>query len=950
MPIQERDFIFSVATALGGVMVDFENVAWDEASKPRITPQSEYAFDAFVDWLHATARNARGYGLDLDTGFAPQSLHEALTCAVTVGGSDVTGFEFLGEAPVVEDDADPEDEPILESAQVRTPLTVEENIQRGREAMSRVIERRVNEPRAMYRKGLGWIAFFWGKAGGEPPKCKGGHGISKILAKREWEGRSIEELIGQSGVAVAYKLVEVIATGSFGTIPGRRIRVQKKDFVVFLSKEMFGKEVVWLLTGFREVETQTRIKSPDEPAVGPETGGPTHHRPTRSASGGGSGAFSSHTPGSGTGSEDTSEVATEKAFGKDILEAAIDDAALDAATHPGNDLPEPTQAQKEAGNYAKAHVRLCGLDIAIENPAGSSRSGVDKGGKAWSVTMKSHYGYVRGSVGRDKDHVDVFVKPGTTDKAAAGCPVFVVDQVLGGKFDEHKILIGFDTEAEAEAAYMENYDAGWPGLGAISGMSMTAFKLWVTDQKETKHPVAWEPGDEPILESAPVGWRDRIMASTTWDELAEAYRSAIFLSGSEKSVDEVSTEGQEEPTAIDTGGLDMDGYTQVDAKTMTRLVEEKLAKKLYLRGFMPSLKHEGPGDFYRSGKVDVIRVYPSAGTAQVGYWYTNKFGEEYTRQRVAVADILISEKDAPAQEQVSPQDYAKALTENQAGVLRAVAEYSDLKKYGNRMTLDMAANYHQQAIRALLGRGLIEMVSASNSMAGYVITDLGREVLAVMNNPQPEKAEPEPAENAPMTEEAIAKKFNLSMTMLESVKTDLHANNEGFLEYFGVNHRTTVALLERGIIGSEQYDGGDSTTFKKYNFGRNWKAVVDRGPTIRHYATEKGVELARALGIKGADKTGGYGTPEKEAFWILREWVRLNSRGMDKIPDSMSANIGQANGFLHSYANRKPEECKAAAAFMRANADILSDKTELHPDRINAIAGELEQWSRISPS
>lgn len=497
MPTQERDFIFSVSTLLGFVMVDFEDAAWDEPARPRIIPQSENAFSTFVDWLHADARTARGFGFDLEAGFAPQSLHEALTCAVTVGKSDVQGFTLLGDVPEAQDDdADAEDDndggAVLESAQVRTPLTVEENIQRGKEAMSRVIERHVNEPRAMYRKGLGWIAFFWGKAGGEPPKCKGGHGVSKILAKREWEGRCVKELIGQSGKNVAYKLVEVIARGDFGTVPGRRIRIQKKDFVVYLSREMFGKEVVWLLTGFREVETQTLVNNLDEPAVGPETGGPTHHRPTRSASGGGSEIVSVHRPGSGTGGEDTLNVATPNDFGKDILEAAIDDAAKGAALHPDNDLPEPTQAQKEAGNYAKGHVRLCGLEIAVENPAGSTRSGVDKGGKAWSVTMKSHYGYVKGSVGRDKDHVDVFVKPGTTDRTAATCPVFIVDQVLDGKLDEHKVLLGFDTEAEAIAAYLENYDKGWPGLGAISAMSMIAFRLWVMDPKETNRPVSWE--------------------------------------------------------------------------------------------------------------------------------------------------------------------------------------------------------------------------------------------------------------------------------------------------------------------------------------------------------------------------------------------------------------------------------------------------------------------------
>lgn len=42
---------------------------------------------------------------------------------------------------------------------------------------------------------------------------------------------------------------------------------------------------------------------------------------------------------------------------------------------------EPTEGQKEAGNYKKGHVRIDGLDITIENPKGSKRSGKDADGK-----------------------------------------------------------------------------------------------------------------------------------------------------------------------------------------------------------------------------------------------------------------------------------------------------------------------------------------------------------------------------------------------------------------------------------------------------------------------------------------------------------------------------------------------------------------------------------------
>ncbi|MDI9554473.1 MAG: hypothetical protein QM256_01655, partial [Pseudomonadota bacterium] len=72
----------------------------------------------------------------------------------------------------------------------------------------------------------------------------------------------------------------------------------------------------------------------------------------------------------------------------------IDQAGNEAATSPLNDRPQPTEAQKDAGNYAKGHVKLHGLDISIENPRGSERAGTDKAGKPWSVVMEHPYGYI----------------------------------------------------------------------------------------------------------------------------------------------------------------------------------------------------------------------------------------------------------------------------------------------------------------------------------------------------------------------------------------------------------------------------------------------------------------------------------------------------------------------------------------------------------------------------
>ena len=148
----------------------------------------------------------------------------------------------------------------------------------------------------------------------------------------------------------------------------------------------------------------------------------------------------------------------------------------------------PTDAQKKNGNYAMGHVVWNGLDITIENPQGSERSGTDANGKAWSVTMPASYGYLKRTEGADGDHIDVYLgKHLQSDK------VFIIDQKhLGrGEFDEHKVMLGFPTLREAERIYKRGFSdgKGVERLGAITPMSLGEFKEWIKTEDTTK-PVA----------------------------------------------------------------------------------------------------------------------------------------------------------------------------------------------------------------------------------------------------------------------------------------------------------------------------------------------------------------------------------------------------------------------------------------------------------------------------
>ena len=146
----------------------------------------------------------------------------------------------------------------------------------------------------------------------------------------------------------------------------------------------------------------------------------------------------------------------------------------------------PTEAQKDAGNYKKGHLKLDGYDITIENPKGSERSGTDKNGTLWSITMNNTYGYIRGTESVDGDHIDVFL----SDNPSEG-NVFVVDQIdqETGEFDEHKVMYGFNSIEEAKDAYLSNYSEGWK-IGTVTEVSKDEFKKWISSSKRKTKPFA----------------------------------------------------------------------------------------------------------------------------------------------------------------------------------------------------------------------------------------------------------------------------------------------------------------------------------------------------------------------------------------------------------------------------------------------------------------------------
>lgn len=261
--------------------------------------------------------------------------------------------------------------------------------------------------------------------------------------------------------------------------------------------------------------------------------------------------------------------------GNDILVDEHHDKVHAAATSPLNNTPEPTDAQKDAGNYKVGHVRIGGMDISVENPQGSMRRGVSTDGKAWETTMADHYGYFRGTTAADGHKLDVFVKPGTP--ADYSGPMFVVDQVdpKTGKFDEHKIVMGAADKAEAEAIYRRNYDANWKGMGAITPMDLPAFKAWA-QSGHLKDPLGELPTPAPASASAATNRNAEAVPAPAADSAA----APVQRDGGEVAVGDGAASAEPDGALKERYGRDGTAMSEGGVPFKTREGAEKLRKKL----------------------------------------------------------------------------------------------------------------------------------------------------------------------------------------------------------------------------------------------------------------------------------------------------------------------------------------------------------------------------------
>lgn len=237
---------------------------------------------------------------------------------------------------------------------------------------------------------------------------------------------------------------------------------------------------------------------------------------------------------SGEGSADrTPHLPQEASFGERLKNAI-------AETEPN-----PSEAQKKAGNYKKGHLSFGGYDFTVETPKGATRSGKDEQGKPWSVTMHDTYGYILGKIGVDGDHIDMFIND-AADLDSYDGNVYVVDQVNPetGEFDEHKVMYGYPSEEAATEAYLANYSKGWKGLGKVTSVPKTTFDKWLESSDRKTKPFA----DYAMVQKEQrAAYKEEMMQDGAH---SEAFDKIVELAKEQKQYWDLMEQGEVEPDDV----------------------------------------------------------------------------------------------------------------------------------------------------------------------------------------------------------------------------------------------------------------------------------------------------------------------------------------------------------------------------------------------------------------
>lgn len=154
---------------------------------------------------------------------------------------------------------------------------------------------------------------------------------------------------------------------------------------------------------------------------------------------------------------------------------------------------------KSKDKKAVKKLKICGLDISIENPAGTYRKWKDKKtGVSGETLMLMDYGYIQGAAGADEGSYDVFVGP---DPSAPLAFIFHQRRPDSGElWDEDKVMLGLTNIHQARAMFHAHYNDR-KFEGSISVMPVEEFAERVLTQRDGMVKALRARGPKLVLKS-----------------------------------------------------------------------------------------------------------------------------------------------------------------------------------------------------------------------------------------------------------------------------------------------------------------------------------------------------------------------------------------------------------------------------------------------------------------
>lgn len=458
-------------------------------------------------------------------------------------------------------------------------------------------------------------------------------------------------------------------------------------------------------------------------------------------------------------------------------------------------------------NAPNIPVRVMGLDLEIENPKGTTRSGTTPEGKKWTQKFEgAHYGNIKGVRGADNERLDVYI--GEQDWRPKGQKIWVVNQYKpDGTFDEHKVMMGFANEQEAVNVY-EQHNGGEMPRGETVEMTPGEFKRWAFRGKIKNKPLA----SPNVLR---VGTMEDVQAVQERAVFKGRGRPKILYKKADVVVEEVAAPTDEKVASL-TEDLSPDG-TILEAKeageAVGNIVMDRRGNKMQVIWTMVKMGLRGKGTGKNlllsavrkanekgfelvsdsSVSLDQLRVYESLRK-------TGQLVAEYADPR-AVQEFMESNKDTPSNSGVTLQLGAMQPVVNRM----FIPEYAETIRLRKEEQMDFEGySYSETRATIDLLLNLMPGIKRENVNILDSFADLPRELQEVL---RAKKQEGAPGFYVQDTDQVyLILDNNASLEAATSIFMHEAVAHHGLRRVFGKNIQPLLEDISEGLKNSKALD------------------------------------------------------------------------------------------------------------------------------------------------